>query len=142
MKRPRAVLDSSVLVAGLRSRRGASFRLLQLLRGGAYEIALSVPLVLEYESVLVRFASELGLSSRDVPALLNYFCSVAVQQSIHYLWRPQLRDPRDEFVLELAVAAGCHAVVTHNRRDFVGSSALGVEILSPSQFLHLVEKPS
>jgi len=135
----RVVLDTNVLVAGLRSRAGASFRLLQALRAGAYEIAISVPLVLEYEAILARHAKRLGLSSADVRVILDFICSVAVPQSIHYLWRPQLRDPKDEFVLELAVAAGCRAIVTHNRRDFAGAERLGVEILTPGQFLRKLE---
>jgi putative PIN family toxin of toxin-antitoxin system len=138
--RLRVVLDTNVLVAGLRSRAGASFRLLESLRAGAYEIAVSVPLVLEYEAVLVRQAKELGLSTADVGVILNFVCSVAVPQNIHYLWRPQLRDPKDEFVLELAVAGKCRAIVTHNRRDFVGAERLGVEVLSPGQFLRQLEE--
>jgi len=138
--RLRVVLDSNVLIAGLRSRTGASFRLLELLRAGDYDIAVSVPLVLEYEAVLVRHANDLGLTSADVGTILNFVCSVAVRQNIHYLWRPQLRDPKDEFVLELAVAGNCRAIVTHNRRDFVGAERLGIEILTPGQFLGLLEE--
>jgi putative PIN family toxin of toxin-antitoxin system len=137
--RRRVVLDSNVLIAGLRSRAGASFRLLESLRSGTYEIAISVPLILEYEAVLVRQARPLGLSSAEVRIILDFICSVAVAQNIHYLWRPQLRDPKDEFILELAVAAGCSAIVTHNRRDFVGAERLGVEVLSPGQFLRKLE---
>jgi putative PIN family toxin of toxin-antitoxin system len=133
-------LDSNVLVAGLRSRTGASFRLLELLRAGGYDIAVSVPLILEYEAVLARHASGLGLSSADVGAILNFVCSVAVRQNIHYLWRPRLRDPKDEFVLELAVAGKCRAIITHNRRDFMGAERLGIEILTPGQFLRLLEE--
>jgi putative PIN family toxin of toxin-antitoxin system len=136
----RVVLDSNVLVAGLRSRTGASFRLLELLRDGAYEIAISVPLILEYEAVLMRHGRQLGLSLTGVRVILDFICSVAVPQNIHYLWRPQLRDPKDEFALELAVAAGCRAIVTHNRRDFVGAERMGVEILAPGEFLRKLEE--
>jgi putative PIN family toxin of toxin-antitoxin system len=138
--RLRVVLDSNVLVAGLRSRTGASFRLLELLRDGAYEIAVSVPLILEYEAVLTRHGRQLGLSSADVRIILDFICSEAVLQSIHYLWRPQLRDPKDEFVLELAIAAGCRAIITHNRRDFMGAERMGVEILAPGEFLRKLEE--
>jgi predicted nucleic acid-binding protein len=82
----------------------------------------------------------MGLSSADVGIILNFVCSVAVRQKIHYLWRPQLRDPKDEFVLELAVAGKCRAIVTHNRRDFVGAEQLGVESLTPGQFLRQLEE--
>ena len=135
----RVVLDSNVLIAGLRSRNGALFRLLQLLRDGRYEIAISVPLALEYEAVLTRHASDLELSAADVETILNFLNSAALLQNIHYLWRPQLRDPNDEFVLELAVAARCQAVVTHNRRDFAGAEGLGVQVLTPARFLRILE---
>lgn len=135
----RVVLDSSVLVAALRSQLGASFRLLQSLRAGRYEIALSVPLVLEYEAALMRQAEELGLSEAEVTALVDYLCSIGAPQEIHFLWRPALRDPRDECVLELAVAAGCQAIVTHNTRDFTGADRFGVEVLTPGQFLRRLE---
>ena len=129
------VLDSSVIVAALRSRRGASFELLRLLRTGAFEIAISVPLAIEYEAVLIQQADSLGLQRFDATVLVDYLCSVGKRSSVHFLWRPTLRDPDDEFVLELAVAAGCEAIVTHNIRDFSQAQRFGVQVLQPSQFL-------
>jgi predicted nucleic acid-binding protein len=135
------VLDSSVLVAGFRSRQGASFRLLELLRAQRFEIALSVPLALEYESALVRHARALDLSRTEAEGLVDYLCHVAHRQDIHFLWRPTLTDPHDEFILELAMAASCEAIVTHNVRDFAGVGTLQVRILSPAEFLTSVEYP-
>ncbi len=135
----RAVLDTNVIVAGFRSRRGASFRLLTLLRTGRFEIAVSVPLVLEYEAVLLEHARELSLSVDDVRGLVDYLCDVGRRQAIHFLWRPTLRDPADEFVLELAVAAECDALVTHNVRDFAGARTFGVQIMTPAAFARLLE---
>ena len=129
------VLDSSVLVAALRSRQGASFRLLELLRDDQFEIAVSVPLVLEYEAVLVRHAAELNLSREAAVGVVDFLCSVAHRQDIHFLWRPSLPDPQDEFVLELAVAANCEAIITHNVRDFVGTKKFKPQVLTPSMFL-------
>jgi predicted nucleic acid-binding protein len=134
------VLDTSVLVAALRSRVGASFELLRLLRARRFEIALSVPLALEYEAVLVRHASDLGLRRAEAEGLVDYLCGVARHQEIHFLWRPSLPDPHDEFILELAVAAGCNAIVTHNVRDFAGARRLGMRVLTPSVFLKYLEK--
>jgi len=136
----RVVLDSSVLVAGFRSRRGASFRVLELLAAEKFQVAVSVPLVLEYEAVLRRHADVLGLRAQDAVGLVDYFCRIGHRQDIHFLWRPALRDPRDEFVLELAVAAGCRAIVTHNVRDFAGAKAFSVEILAPAEFISRVEE--
>jgi predicted nucleic acid-binding protein len=135
----RVVLDSNVLVAGFRSRRGASFRLLQLLRAERFEIALSVPLALEYEAELVRHAGVLGLQRSEAEGLVDYLCQIAHRQEMHFLWRPTLTDPRDEFIVELAVAAACDAIVTHNVRHFAGASGLIPTVLSPAEFLKAVE---
>lgn len=135
---PRVVLDTNVLVAGLRSRQGASFRILGEVGRGKFEIALSVPLVLEYEDALLRHAPVTGLSRRDVDVTLDYFCSVAHLQTIFFLWRPLLPDPKDDLVLELAVAAGCRTVVTHNVKDFRGAESLGVSARRPGAFLKAI----
>ena len=135
----RVVLDSSVLVSALRSRQGASFQLITLLRQARFEIALSVPLALEYEAVLVRHAKELGLSRHEADRLVDYLCDVGYRQAIHFLWRPTLTDPRDEFILELAVAAGCNAIVTHNVRNFGGATRFAVNIITPGAFLAWLE---
>ena len=135
----RVVLDSNVLVSALRSKRGASFQLVKLLRAGRFEVALSVPLSLEYEAVLRRHATELGLARDEADGLVDYLCDVGHRQMIHFLWRPTLTDPRDEFILELAVAANCNAIVTHNVRDFAGASRFAVQIMKPGDFLAALE---
>jgi len=132
---PRVVVETNVLVAGLRSRRGASFRLLSEVGRGRFQIALSVPLVLEYEDALLRHSAATRLSQGDVDALLDYFCSVAHLQQIFYLWRPFLPDPKDDLLIELAVAARCQSIVTFNRRDFAGVDKFGVSVIEPGPFL-------
>jgi predicted nucleic acid-binding protein len=99
------------------------------------EISLSVPLLLEYEAVLKRQARELGLGHGDIDDVLEYLCSVATLHEVYYLWRPVLRDPQDDFVLELAVGAGCESIVTFNVRDFEGAEAFGLRIEPPRAFL-------
>jgi len=132
---PGVVLDTNVLVAGLRSKRGASYRLLTEVGRGRFEIALSVPLVLEYEDALLRQPADAGLARRDVDAVLDYFCSIGRLQTIFFLWRPLLPDPKDDMVVELAVAAGCRTIVTYNVRDFRGAESLGVSPQRPADFL-------
>ena len=129
------ILDTNVLVSGLRSQRGASFRLLELIGTGRFEISLSVPLVLEYEEVLLRQASKLSLSRRDIRDFLDYLCSVAQLQSIFFLWRPKLPDPDDDMALEVAVAAGAQRIVTFNHRDFAGAEQFRIHVLGPREFL-------
>ena len=135
---PRVVLDTNVVVAGLRSRQGAAFRILSEIGRGRFAIALSVPLVLEYEDALLRHTAVAGLSRKDVEAVLDYCCSVGHLQNIFFLWRPLLPDPKDDLVLELAVAASCRTVVTYNVRDFRGSEGLGVSVQRPVDFLRAI----
>ena len=128
------MLDTNVLVAALRSRRGASFRVVSEIGRDRFEFVLSVPLALEYEQALIN-ARPPGVSLVDIRVFLDYLCSEARLQEVFYLWRPHLRDPKDDFVLEAAVAGGCAAIVTHNRRHFEGAATFGVRVLSPARFL-------
>ena len=137
-KPPRIVLDTNVVVAGLRSNRGASYQLLAEVGRGTVQVALSVPLVLEYEDALARSTAETGLKSDNVDAVLDFFCSVGHLQRVFYLWRPFLPDPSDDMVLEVAVAAQCDALVTHNTRDFVGAERLSVKVLTPVALLRQI----
>jgi putative PIN family toxin of toxin-antitoxin system len=129
------VLDTSVLVAAVRSRQGASFELISRLGTGAFEAAVSVSIVLEYESALLRHVEASLLNETDVRNLIDYVCAVAIRQQVFFLWRPFLRDPGDDLVLELAVAAHCDAIVTHNVRDFAGAEKLGVRVITPGRFV-------
>lgn len=139
MSVPRLVLDTSVLVAALRSRRGASFRLLSQIDTGAFQTAVSVPLVFEYEAAGKRHARAAGLTHEDIDDLIDYLCQVSIRQGIFYLWRPFLKDPGDDLVLEVAVAAECDAIVTHNVRDFAGvEEQFRVGIWTPQQALRVI----
>ena len=137
----RVVLDTSVFVAALRSRRGASFELISRVGAESFEVALSVPLVLEYEDALLRHLPESVFTEDDVRNLIDYVCDVAVQQEIFFLWRPFLSDPKDDHVLEVAVAARCNAIVIHNIRDFRGAAKFGIDVMTPGRFLHLLRGP-
>jgi putative PIN family toxin of toxin-antitoxin system len=133
------VLDTNVLVAATRSRRGASFELLSLLPDPRFRIALSVALYTEWQDVMCR-PEHLppGMGPHDALAFLRYLASVAHLQEVHYLWRPFLRDPDDDMVLECAVASGCRYIVTHNVRDFRAVDSLGVQPITPAAFLALL----
>ena len=129
------VLDTNVMVAGLRSNQGASFQLLASLAKDppGFRPCLSVPLVLEYESALSRVES---LAAEEVNSVLDYLCKVGNLREIYFLWRPFLRDPADEMVLEVAVEAEAEAIVTHNVRDFEGVEArFGLRVVTPGVFL-------
>ena len=130
----RIVLDTNVIIAGLKSKRGASFKVLSLIGIGKFDLVLSVPLLFEYEAVLKRLKPP-QLSDSDIDDILDYFCSVATQCKIFYLWRPILKDPTDDMVLELAVESGSDFIVTFNLSDFVGSNRFGIGAITPMTFL-------
>jgi putative PIN family toxin of toxin-antitoxin system len=139
----RVVLDTNVLVAALRSESGASRQLLLALRDGRFSAVVSVPLFVEYEAVLKRaeLLKETQLSLHDIDGLLDIVAACCEQTDIHFSWRPQLRDPKDEMVLETALNSRADALVTFNRADFEMACAnLGMELLSPSQFLERLRK--
>jgi putative PIN family toxin of toxin-antitoxin system len=133
-----AILDTSVLVAGLRSRQGASFQILHAIRTGDITIAVSVALVLEYESVLLRPGLISAFSPEDISKILDGLCLLAEHHKVFFAWRPFLSDPDDDLVLELAVAASAPFVITHNISDFHGSDSLGVRAITPATALNLI----
>jgi putative PIN family toxin of toxin-antitoxin system len=124
MSQPQVVLDTNVLVTALRSSLGASFRLLSLLPSKQFQIHLSVPLLVEYEAVLMREHASLGLLASDVDDVLDFLCQTAQLHEVYYLWRPFLPDARDEMVLDLAVKAQADFLVTYNKGDFTGHRAV------------------
>ena len=135
----RAVLDTNVVYAGLRSRNGASFRVLESLGNTKFEHpCISVPLILEYQQTLIQKQSDLALAVSDIENVLDYLCLVGHKQKVFYLWRPLLRNPRDDMVLELAVAAECEYIVTYNAKDFRGAERFGVSIVSSLEFLQAI----
>lgn len=79
-----------------------------------------------------------GMNAEDALGYLRFLASQAHLQEVHFLWRPFLRDPDDDMLLELAFAAGCSHIVTHNVNDFVGSKQLGVEAITPRDFLRII----
>jgi putative PIN family toxin of toxin-antitoxin system len=129
------VIDTNVLISALRSKRGASHKLLMLAGSGKFRTALSVPLVLEYEEVAGRFASEIDLTLSDIRDIIDYLCKSAEYAKIFYLWRPFLKDPDDDMLLELAVSAGCDVIVTYNKKDFKGAEQFGIRIMTAKEFL-------
>jgi putative PIN family toxin of toxin-antitoxin system len=131
----RVVLDTNVLVSAFRSREGVAFRLIRLLREGRFEISVSVPLVLEYEDVLHR-ATE--LTEAEILSIVRYLCSTAHRQKIFFLWRPSLPDPKDDMVLELAVASRARYIVTFNGKDFAAAERFGIQVVTPKALLDVI----
>ena len=135
---PHIVIDTNVMVAGLRSRRGRAFRLLTLVGTGQFDIHLSVPLVLEYEEVLLRELPHLQVPRTVVEDVLDFHCTVATRHRIFFLWRPYLPDPSDDMLLELAVTARCDFIVTYNTRDFISIERFAIRAIEPGEFLRYI----
>jgi putative PIN family toxin of toxin-antitoxin system len=134
----RVVLDTSVLVAGLRSGLGASSRLLGLLADGIVIPLVSTPLYFEYEDVLKRPEQlhAMAMTTTDVDGFLSAFASASEPVEIRYRWRPQVRDPSDEMVLEAAINGRAAALVTHNVRDFAAAgNQFGIPVIRPGEAL-------
>jgi putative PIN family toxin of toxin-antitoxin system len=136
---PGIVADTNVFVAALRSQYGASYKLFMLLESGKFEINVSVPLIFEFEEVAKRLVGKkTGLRPSDVDDILDYVCSVANRRKVYYLWRPFLKDPKDDMVLELAVSAGCDFIVTYNKDDFKGVEQFDVRVMTAQEFLRAI----
>lgn len=135
------VLDTNVLVAGVRSPSGASGEILRRSLKGEVAVLCSVPLFMEYESVLLRpeHLTAAGAQAHDVINLLDVLAGVVIRVEIQFLWRPQLRDPNDDMVLELAVngqgLGDSVCIVSSNQKDFLPqASKFGVNVITPRQF--------
>ncbi len=134
------VLDTSVLFMALYSSKGASYRILKLIRDGSVQLALSIPTFSEYQEVLLRANTLdiLKLRQFEVEELLDGLAHLAFPFDIHYLMRPNLRDEADNMFVDLAFASSCDCIVTSNMRDFTNDNDLrfdGFRILTPKQFI-------
>ena len=102
---------------------------------GQVRPVLSTTLVFEYEEVLTREGEMLDLSQQEIELLLDDLCRLSLRQIIFYLWRPCLSDPKDDHILELAVASGVSTIVTHNVKHFAAATQFGVRAVTPAQLL-------
>lgn len=134
------VLDTNILVAGLRSRRGASFEVLRRLGNGSFTPVVSPPLCVEYEDVLLRPGMVPEFTPAEVSNFLDYLLSVSTECRVYYLWRPHVRDPKDDLVLEVALAGSASHIVTLNGRDFTGVTSLGISTVTPGEFLRMLSQ--
>jgi len=139
----RIVADTDVIVAAMRSPSGASAAILQAARQNQVTLLVSVPLAMEYEAVCSEPEHGLaaGLSESEVAAYLDVILAMAEPVETHFLWRPQLRDPGDEMVLEAAVNGRADALVTFNMRDFgTAPGQFGIELLLPRDALERIRR--
>src|SRR6202795_4583691 len=137
----RIVLDTSVVVAGLRTQLGAGNAVLRLVAKRRLVALATPPLFLEYEDVLKRPEHRLahGLTLEEIDEFLAELAALIEPVEVHFQWRPQSRDPNDEMVLEAAINGRAEALVTHNVADFaVAWERFGIRVLSPPELLRKV----
>jgi predicted nucleic acid-binding protein len=140
----RLVLDTSTLVAAIRSDAGASRWLLRasLERRRSLTLLVSVPLLIEYEAVMTRteHLNASGLSVEDIGVLLDAIAAVSEPVRLAYLWRPTLPDANDDMVLEVAANGRADGIVTFNRRHFeLAIKRFGIRVMSPSEIMKRFE---
>jgi putative PIN family toxin of toxin-antitoxin system len=132
------VIDTNVIVAALRSKNGASNKILSLIDKNIYKTHSSVALILEYEDVLKRFTKETKLSINDINMFIDSMVMASECHKLFYLWRPCLNDPGDEMILELAVNANVDYIITHNIKDFNQVKGFKFRAITPKDFLELL----
>lgn len=132
------VLDTDIIIAGMRSPSGASAEIIRRARRGELTLMASVSLFMEYEAkcTLPIHYQAAGLSAQEAEIFINTLASIISPVKTHYLWRPQLRDPADEMVLEAAVNGGAKALISFNQKHFgLTPQRFGIQLLLPSEFL-------
>jgi putative PIN family toxin of toxin-antitoxin system len=123
-----------VIVSAFRSRDGASFQLLQLLREGRFTAVATPTLLFEYESVLKRPGQRQAqcLSEEQLEDGICGLAAVAEAVQVDFQYRPQLSDAGDEMVLEAAINGHAYAIITHNVRDFLpAAEQFGLRVMTP-----------
>lgn len=136
------VLDTSVLVAGLRTKLGAGNAALQMVARRKITLLATPPLFLEYEDVLKRPEHRLvhGLTPEEIDDFLAELAALIEPVEVHFQWRPQSRDPNDEMVLEAAINGSADAIVTYNISDFAGAGErFNILVLRPGELLSKVK---
>lgn len=138
----KVVFDTNVLVAALRSKRGASYQLVKRIGTSEWQLNISVALALEYEDVLKRKGMlPASITEADVDEFLNFLFKSSNLLAFVLRRRPTLPDPDDERILEVAAECGA-TIITHNIKDFVGAERFGVQVQTPREFLESLRKPN
>ncbi len=132
------ILDTNILVAAFRSKRGAANLLLDKLNDSRWQVNVSTALLLEYEDVLKRPEMKDFISKSDVDIFLNGLCTIVEFNDIFYLWRLLAKDPNDAFILELAVRVNADFIITYNKKDFPAAADFDIQLVTPKEFLQFV----
>lgn len=137
-KRPKVVIDTNVFISSLKSKMGASYKLLFEVSRRKFEQNISPALIFEYESVAKRSSISLELNNSQVNSIIDSICKQSTKCQIFFLWRPFLKDPKDDFVLELAIESKSEFIITYNVSNFKGIEIFGIKAITPKVFLELI----
>ena len=118
--------------------RGAFYKIVNLLDSNKLKTNISVPLILEYESVALSYLDDFNLTESDIKHFLDYLCRIGTRCKIFYLWRPYLNDSRDDLILELALNSQSDYIISYNKKDFKNVKSLGITVLSPKELLQIL----
>jgi putative PIN family toxin of toxin-antitoxin system len=135
------VLDTNIVIAAMRSPAGASAELLRMARRSEVTLLANVALALEYEATckLAEHWFAAGLDLHEAGVFVDAVVAMAEPVETHFMWRPQLRDPADELVLEAAVNGQAAALVAFNRRDFGAAPGwFGIDVLTPAEAIRRI----
>ncbi len=137
--KPLIVIDTNVILSALQSNKGKSYELISKIGNDIFDFAISVPLILEYEAILKNHLDRSIFADSDIESFIDYLCAVGIKTKIFYLWRPYLKDPFDDHILEVTIQSNAQAIVTFNKKDFREAENLGIKILTPKEILEELE---
>lgn len=139
MKKLKIILDTNILFTALRSGLGASFEVISMIPSELFKSVISVPLAVEYEDVLKRHGHLEHLTEVEIDQFIDFIIDKSDKQEVHYLWRPFLKDHKDDMVLEVAVASDSDAIVTYNKKDFKNvEEKFGIKIIDAKELLEII----
>ena len=132
------VIDTNVFISSLKSRRGASFKLLYEVLRNKFQQNISSTLIFEYESVAKRSEMDIKLTHHQIDTIIDMLCKWSNHCQVYFLWRPFLKDANDDFVLELAIESNSEYIVTYNVKDFKGIDKFNIKAITPKEFLIMI----
>jgi putative PIN family toxin of toxin-antitoxin system len=137
-QKTRVVIDTNVVISAMRSTKGASYKLLFRTSRKKFEQVISALLIFEYESTAKKQIKELRVKEKQLERIIDEICNISLKQKVFFLWRPFLRDTKDDFVLELAIASSSKYILTYNLNDFAGVEKFGIQVITPKEFLQKI----
>ena len=135
-KKHRIVIDTNVFISALKSKNGASYKLLFDTSREKYEQCIAPALIFEYESMAKQ--KKLKMNFGQINDIIDMICLLSKKCEIYFLWRPFLKDPKNDFLLELAIESKSKFIITYNLKDFEGVSQFGIRAITPKEFLKIL----